>query len=578
MSSNKKRQSLLQMGLFLGIVVFVNILANARLGNFALYRTVDLTEEKRFTLTEGTKNLLRELDEVVYVKVLLDGKLPAELKRLRASTIDILDDFRGMSALVDYDFENPLEGKTEQVNARMEQLSKEGMSPMSFTVVKGAQRDDTPVFPYAIVNYKGRNFSVNLMENQDPTLSSEVVLNNAVSLLEYKLANAIQKLQQVSKPSVLFTQGHGEIIETERADFERSLRKFCNTGTIVLDSVPYINSEISALVVAKPLTAFSEKDKFKIDQYVMNGGKILWLLDMVRMDKDSLFSRPEYIPGDYQLNVEDLLFRYGVRIQPNLVLDLQCSPIWVATGKQGERQQRQPIAFPYHILTVSNADHPVSKSVAPVNMLFASTIDTAVRTKTPVKKSVLLTTTPRTRLQYLPVRLSLDFLRYIDPVKFDKGPQVLAVALEGTFPSMYENRITPEMQSGLTQLGQTYKNVSSPTRQIVVADGDVAKNKYLKTRDQVIPLGYNEVENFFYANKEFLQNAVEYLLDQNGIIAARGKEVRLRMLDTTRAQGEKSWWQFVNIVFPLLILGIFGSIYGWWRKRRYAGVEKVEKS
>ncbi|MDX2069760.1 MAG: gliding motility-associated ABC transporter substrate-binding protein GldG [Haliscomenobacter sp.] len=572
MSKSKKTQSLLQMGLFLGIVVFINILANARLGNFALYRSFDLTEEKRFTLTDGTKNMLRNLDEVVYVKVMLDGKLPAELKRLRASTIDILDDFRGQSALIDYDFENPMAGKPEQVNARMEQLRKEGMFPMSFTVVKGAQRDDTPVFPYAVVNYKGRAYPVNLMENQDNTQSPDVVLNNAVSLLEYKLANAIQKLQEANKPNVVFTMGHGELGEYERADFEGSLRKFCNTGTLVLDSVTSINPEISALIVAKPLRPFSEKDKFKIDQYVMGGGKILWMLDMVRMDKDSLFAHPEYIPGDYQLNLDDLLFRYGVRVQPNLVLDLQCSQIWVATGKQGSRQQRQPIPFPYHILTLSNPDHPVSKSVAPVNMLFASTIDTAIRTKTSVKKTALLSTTPRTRLQYLPARLGLDFLRYIQPDKFNKGPQVVAVALEGTFPSMYENRLTPEMESGLTQLGLQFKSVSAPTRQIVVSDGDVAKNKYLPTREQVVPLGYSDAENFIYANKEFLQNAVEYLLDKNGIIAARGKEVRLRMLDTTRAQEEKTGWQVVNIVFPLILIGIFGFGYGWWRKRRYARV------
>ncbi len=572
MSKSKKTQSLLQMGLFLGIVVFINILANARLGNFALYRSFDLTEEKRFTLTDGTKNLLRNLDEVVYVKVMLDGKLPAELKRLRASTIDILDDFRGQSALVDYDFENPMAGKPEQVNARMEQLRKEGMFPMSFTVMKGAQRDDTPVFPYAVVNYKGRAYPVNLMENQDKTLSPDVVLNNAVSLLEYKLANAIQKLQEANKPNVVFITGHGELGEFERADFEGSLRKFCNTGTLVLDSVTSINPEVSALIVAKPLRPFSEKDKFKIDQYVMGGGKILWMLDMVRMDKDSLFAHPEYIPGDYQLNLDDLLFRYGVRVQPNLVLDLQCSPIWIATGKQGTQQQRQPIAFPYHILTLSNPDHPVSKSVAPVNLLFASTIDTAIRTKTSVKKTALLSTTPRTRLQYLPARLGLDFLRYIQPDKFNKGPQVVAVALEGTFPSMYENRLTPEMQSGLTQLGLQFKSVSVPTRQIVVSDGDVAKNKYLPAREQVVPLGYSDADNFIYANKEFLQNAVEYLLDKNGIIAARGKEVRLRMLDTTRAQEEKTWWQVVNIVFPLILIGVFGFGYGWWRKRKYARV------
>jgi ABC-2 type transport system permease protein len=569
MQRTKKAQSLIQLALFAGIVIFLNILANARLGDRSLYGAIDLSEDKRFTLTQGSKNLLRNLDEVVYVKILLDGELPAPLKRLRSATQDMLDDFRARSTYIDYDFENPSQGSAQQANVRMENLRKEGIFPMTFTVVKKGNREDKTIYPFAVVNYKGRSMPVNLMENQIPGESDEVALNNAVSLLEYKLANAIQKLQQPAKPNVVFIDGHGELPGPEIADFERSLQQQqYNTGRLVLDSVLAIDAQISALVVAKPLRPFSEQDKFKIDQYIMNGGKVLWMLDMVRMDLDSLRRGPEYLPPPYELNLEDLLFRYGVRLQPNLVLDLQCTPIFVATGQQGSQQQQQPIPFPYHILGLASPAHPVSKAVGPVSLQFASSIDT-IRTKTPVQKTIILHTSPRTRVQYLPVRMGLEFLRYIDEKKFDKGIMPLGVALEGEFSSMYENRLSENMAEGMQKLGLQYKSRSPRTRQIVIADGDVGHNKYLPARDQIVPLGYSQVENRFYANRALLLNAVEYLLDQNGIIAARGKNVQLRLLDTAKAQSEKGKWQLLNLGLPILLLLLFVFGYGRWRRWRY---------
>jgi ABC-2 type transport system permease protein len=315
-----------------------------------------------------------------------------------------------------------------------------------------------------------------------------------------------------------------------------------------------------------------DKDKFKIDQYVMNGGKVLWLLDKVAVNLDSLRGRSAYYPNEYDLNLDDLLFRYGIRIQPNLVLDMQCSRIPLATGMVGNAPQFDYFPYPYHLIVAPRANHPVAKSLGVVNLLYASTIDTDVEVRTALEKTVLLESSPNSRLQYLPVKMDFEFLRYdMDPSKFNKPPQPLAMLLEGVFPSPYENRVTEGMLAGLRELGMEYKAVSEPTRMIVVSDGDIAKNRVNLAQQSFSPLGYNEFERYLFANKDFLLNAIEYLIDDAGVIEARGKEVRLRLLDTTRASQEKSFWQMLNIGLPLVFLGIFGLAYNGLRRRRFGG-------
>lgn len=571
-TNNRKAQSLLQLLLFAGVLLFLNILANARIGGRALYAAVDMTEEQRYTLTGATRNLLENLDDVVYVKVLLEGDFPAGFKRLQAATRDVLDDFRSASGYIEYEFEDPGAGTTEQVNQRREQLSKDGVNPINLRVKGVEGTSEKLIYPYAVIYYKNRNFIVNLLENEMPGVPPEVTLNNSVGLLEYKLANAIQKLQLARKPNIVFTSGQGELNPMETADLEKSLREFYETGRVNLDSVVSIGPEAAALIIAKPTLPFSEKNKFKIDQYIMGGGKVLWLLDKVAVSLDSLRGRQNYYPNEYDLNLDDMLFKYGLRIQPDLVLDIQCSTIPLATGMVGNAPQFDYFRYPYHLVVAPQSNHPVVKSLGAVNLLYASSIDTSVQTKTGVEKTVLLQSSRNTRVQLIPVEMNFDFLRYdLDPTKFDQGPRVLALALEGVFPSVYENRVTASMLDGLNQLGLEFRPQSEPTRMIVVSDGDVAKNKINPSNQSFSPLGYNEFDRFLFANKDLLLNSLEYLLDDNGVIAARGKEVRLRLLDTVRAKQESAFWQLLNIGLPLAFLAAFGLLYNWVRRRRFAG-------
>ena len=562
--------ALVQWLIFLGILIALNILANSRFGNVALYGRLDLTEEKRFTLTEGTRDLLRDLDEVVYVQVLLEGEMPASFKRLRLATREILEDFRARSTRIEFSFENITEGDPEEVNQRTQELAQVGIVPRQIRVQEGTEFRQQLIYPVAVVNYKGRSLPVNLLENDNPTLDDEIDLNNSVALLEYKLANAIEKLQNPLKRNVLFTTGHGELGPRQTADLEASLNSYYNTGRLLLDSLTAIREGVDALIIAKPTRPFSERDKFKIDQYVMNGGKVLWLIDPLRIDLDSLSGRKDYVPVPYELELDDLLFRYGIRLEPNLVLDLQNTRIPLATGMTGDGPQLERFPYPYHVVTTFNGTHPVIKGLGPVNLFYPATLDTTVRAKYPLTKTVLVESTENTRLQYAPVRMNFEFLRYgLDEAKFNSGVQPMGMLLEGTFSSLYENRVTDDMMAGLDSLGQPFRAQSPPSAMLVIADGDVAENPVGGPNQEIRPLGYNPFEQYTFANKDLLMNAVEYMLDEGGIIEARGKEVRLRLLNTAKAKREKTTWQFVNIALPLVFLGLVGAGYTYWRRRRY---------
>jgi len=536
------------------------------------YTSLDLTEEKRFTLTDATQRALEDVDDPIYVRVLLMGKFPAGFKRLQKSTIEMLDDFRSETGYLEYIFEDPSAGTVEQINEMRENLRKDGIVPTRFRFKDVDETTEQFIYPWAIFSYKGRTKAVNLLEAQSPGIHPEEVLNNSVSLLEYKFADAIQKLKAERRPVIAFTMGHEELAGNQTASLEQELRTFANTGRLHLDSVIQVQSEIDVIIVAKPRTAFSEKDKFKLDQYIMNGGKVMWLIDRLNASLDSMQFRSSYVPPDYPINLEDILFRYGVKIEPNLVLDLECTRIPQVVGSAGGQAQVDLMPWFYHPIVAPNSTHPVVKSLDRVNLFFPSSIDTTVTTRTPVKKTVLLQSSQYSRLQYNPVRLNFEILRYEpDPTKFNKGFQPVAVLLEGVFPSLYENRVPQSMLDGLKQLNQEYKNRSVANRMIVVSDGDIAKNRYAQDSNEIRPLGYNRYERRLFANKQFLINAIEYLLNSDGVIEARGREVKLRLLDTVKAQAEKTKWQLFNIGLPLLFLLIFGLGYVYLRRRKYTG-------
>ncbi len=564
-SKGSAEEQWIQLGVVLAIIILLNIVAS-----FIFFR-LDLTGDKRFTLTPNTKKLVKEVKDIISIQVLLEGEYPAGFKRLQASTKEMLDDFRALNKNINYEFVNPNEGTTKEINGLREKLKEQGIVPTNLRVKENDKTEDLIIYPYAIVNYGLSKRIVNLLESNQPGTSPEVVLNNSVALLEYKFANSIKKLLGNERKNVLILTGHRELEAFETQDFENALRKNYEVYRASLDTIGLIPKEISLIVIARPRTAFTEQEKFKIDQFVMYGGKILWMVDRLAVGLDSL-RRPgaSYVPYDYELNIEDQLYKYGARIQPNLVLDMECSRIPLQTGVMGNTPQYDLFPWYYYPIIAPKSNHPIVKSLDRVNFYFPSSIDT-IQTKTAVKKTILLTSSRYSREQFTPVRLNLEILRYDpEPSKFNKSYMPVAVLLEGSFPSLFQNRLNKEMEDGLKLLGKSFKAESVPTRQIVIGDGDLGRNAFNPNTGEMRPAGYNPYEQRAFANKAFLVNCVEYLVDGEGIMAARSKEVKLRLLDGVKVKEEKSFWKLINIFVPILIVGLFGLGYNYWRRRKYS--------
>lgn len=564
MSRSRRSQALLQFVFFCGILLFVNVLAGI------FYAQADLTGDRRYTLAQPTKQMLRDLKERVYVEVLLDGEFPAGFKRLQTATREMLEDMRSQNGLIEYNFEDPLRGSREDVQGRQQALREVGIEPMTIDIKETGQSVKRSVFPVAIFHYGSRQIPVNLIENNSPAISPEVI-NNSEKKLEYKFASAIKKLLMPAKPFILFTTGHGELTKLQTFDLERSLLQFYNTDRLVLDSVVNLTpASCALLVIAKPRTAFAEKDKFKVDQYIMQGGHVLWLIDRLNADLDSLAATGHFVPQDYPLQLEDMLFKYGIRIMPDLVMDMECSKLKLVAGKVGNQPQFELYPWYYFPTVLPVGTHPIVRNLDRVDLHFCSTIDT-IRTKTAVTKTPLIKTSRYSNLQFSPVDISFEIIRQAPkPEFFNKGPQTVGVLLEGVFASNYENRVSADMLAGLQRIGMDFRATSVPTRMLVISDGDVAANFANEDRKQWYPLGYNRNEDIAYANKDLLLNAIEYLIDPNGVVAARSKTVELRLLDTVRAQAEKPMWQALNLALPLAFLGLFGWLFNWLRRRRYA--------
>jgi ABC-2 type transport system permease protein len=562
----RKRQSLVILLLTIGTLILLNVIAQY------FYGHIDLTEEKRFTLTEPTKRFVRGLDDIVYVNVLLEGEFPAGFKRLRNATEDLLKELKSLNSNIEYNFEDPSLGPIETINERRKNLAELGVNPVNLQVVDNDQRSEQLIYPVAIVNFGTRQIIVNLLENEVAGASPEENLNNSVSLLEYKFASALQKLQIYKKPVIMFTEGQGELDTLETMDLENTLASFYNTARLNLDNIVQISPNIDLLIIAKPSLPFSEKNKFKIDQYIMKGGKVLFAIDKLGVGLDSLKNVRAFLPQEYPLNLDDMLFNYGARINPDLVLDLECTRIPLTVGQLGNKPQVELFPWFYYPLVTPEINHPIIKNLDRINFFFPASIDT-IRTKTEVKKTALLQSSKYTRFQAIPVELNFEILRYEpDPEKFNKERRNLAVLLEGNFPSLFENRVSETMQENLAELKQDFKSSSEPTKLLVISDGDMLRNPVNKSTGQYNTLGFNTFENYKFANKDFIINAIEYLLDKNGVLEARSKEVKLRLLDSVRAKDERSFWQLINIGIPLLLLVIFGLIFNALRKKKYAKI------
>lgn len=559
-------QPLLAIPIFLVIAVMANF----------FFTKFDLTDDKRFTLTKPSIEQLAKVDDVLDVTVLLEGDLPANYARLENATKELLDDFRSYSSWVEYKFENPTEGTREEVLKNVEALGKEGINPISIQIPGMSSRELKYIYPYALLNYRGRTTKINLLESMDPGMSPQAVLSKSVNLLEFKFINTISKLEASFRPLVTYTIGHDELKPLQFADLRKTLSDYYDMGGIHLDSLVSIDPKIDILLVAKPRTAFSEKDLFKLDQYVMNGGKMIWAVDIMDMSIDSIAKQrgAPYISGELPAaeGIGNLLFKYGLRVRPsNFIFDVESTRIPLQSGVQGNTPKFDLFPWYYHPIISPKSDHPIVKGLDRINMYFPTVIDTSVSVRTNLKKEVLLSSSQYTKLRPNTHRFSFDEVN-VDPkdLQYSAPEQPVAVLLEGFFPSAYRNRVTQNMANTLEQIGESFKEESVPTKMIVISDGDILKNLVDSKSKQYSPLGFNKYEKYTFANKDFMLNCIEYLMDDRGVLESRSKEIELRLLDKVRAQKEKNYWQLLNNLGPLLILFISGLIFTFVRRRKYA--------
>lgn len=547
-----------------GILIFIYILGQW------IYTSVDATEERRFTLAPATRDLLENLDEPIYIRVLLDGKFPAGFKRLQESTEDILRRFSHISPKIEYNFDNPNEGSIEEVNERRQQLATQGLIPTQLRVTDVSGASSQYIYPFAIINYGSRSIPVSLLQDDIPGADKDVIINNSISLLEYKIADGIQKIKQKGQKLIAFSTGQGELTQLQTASIEKDLRNSYAINRLNLDSVIQIPADVKVLIIAKPTQTFTEAQLFMLDQYVMNGGRLIMLLDPLIVSLDSINQNKYYIPPPADLGLDPLLFKFGARVNPDLVLDLQSTRIPMVVGMQGDKVQQELFPWYYHPLISSTSDHPITKGLDRIQLEFPSSIDT-ILTKSATRKTYLLQSSQYSRTQLTPVRLTFDILREPpDPKLFNKGPQNFAVMLEGKFESMFQNRLTSAQHEVLRKAGLEFKPTSTDAKVLVVTDGDIIKNLVNSTTGEIAPLGYNKYENTtFTGNRDFILNALEYMIDESGVLEARSKDIKLRLLNTVKANEESLRWQLINILGPLLLIMVIGLAYQFFRKKKF---------
>ena len=554
----KKNKNLIYiLATIIGLVV-INVISNA------IYGRYDLTKDKRYTLSEASKTLISNVDAPLTIDVFLEGDFPSEFRILQTEVRQFVEELQLQTNNIKVNYINPIEDETtrEQI---IGELTRAGLEPYINTDNSTGKVTQDIIFPWAFASYKDQTVKIPLLK-RSITQGLQEQINNSVQGLEYAFADGLSKLVKSKSKKIAILKGNGQLNDIYIADFLQTIRPYYNLAQFTLDSVAAnpqgtLNSlqQYDLIVAAKPSVAFSENEKLVLDQYTMNGGKSLWLTESVIMDQDSLRnSRNSGVSILRDLNLNDFFFKYGVRVNPSLVKDLFSAPIMLAIGEDSQAQL-QPIQWQYSPLAASNPNHPITKNLNLVKYDFVSPIDTL---KNGIDKTILLQSSPNSKLEGAPTSISLnDVMRSPDESTFNSGPQNLAVLLEGEFSSVYDKRVLPFKV-------KNFKAKSTPTKMVVIADGDVIKNKVIRNRPQ--ELGFDELTGKSFGNKEFLLNTINYLLDDNGLINIRAKEINIAYLDSDKIKESKGKWQFINIALPLLLLALFGFIFNYLRKRKYA--------
>ncbi len=560
-SRTMKSQNIIRLLLLLLVLVGINVVSSF------VFTRFDLTSEKRFTLSPATRNLVTNLNDVVYVKVYLDGDFPPAFKRLQNATREMLDELRAYSdGNIEYEFINPSENPDKQERNKIyQQLVDRGIQPTNLQAQNKDETSQQIIFPGAIISYLGQEIPLMLLQDQIGA-SPEQMLNNSVQGLEYGFGNSIRKLSSKLPQRIAMIDGHGEADEDQLADITRELSAFYMVERVRIEEKLEKLKGFKAIVIAGPDSAFSEKDKFIIDQFIMRGGKALWLIDGTKVNMDSLQKSDETIAIANEINLEDMLFRYGARINFDLVLDIQSAPIPVVTGYVGNRPQYTPMPWYYFPLAIPETTHPIVNNLNAVKFDFVSSID-AVGSDA-VIKTPLLTTSRFSRVFNTPARVGLSIMREEpDLNQYNMPHKNLAMLLEGNFDSNFKNRVSQQI---LSDSLIAYKDRSVANRMIVVGDGDVIKNGVKKSTGGIIPLGMDRYSGQVYGNKNFILNCIDYLCDDSGLMTVRSKELKLRLLDKTRVEETLVQWKIINTAGPVLLISIFGIIKFYRRRKKYA--------
>ena len=553
----KNKSNIKTIVVLLLILIVLNVVGNR------MYQRFDLTQDQRYTLSDSALNTIKDVDSPIMVDVFLDGDFPSEYRRLQTETRQLLEEFSLYNSEVKFNFINPLENEKTK-DANIQQLIDRGLEPLQLSVKESGKSSQALIFPWALASYNDQTVKIPLIKNTIGA-SVEETVTNSVQNLEYAFAEGFKKLVTPKSKKIAILKGNGELSDGYLFDFVSSLREHYFLAPFTLDSVAKNPKNtlkaiqyFDLIIVAKPTEPFTEEEKYVLDQYTMNGGKSLWLTESIIMDKDSLYNdsgRAVAVMRD--LNLNDFFFKYGVRINPTIVNDLYSAPIWLAIG-EGSQAQFQPVQWQYSPLAGANPYHPITSNLNLVKFDFASPIDTL---KNSVNKTILLRSSDLTKLDGVPKEISLDMVTQDPkPETYTKGPQTLAVLLEGEFTSVYHNRIKPFPLS-------EEKSESVTTKMIVISDGDIIKNELVKGKPQ--ELGFDRWTGKSFGNKEFLENAVNYLLNDDGLINIRNKEVVIPFLDVQKVDAERTQWQFINIALPLVFLAIFGVVFNYFRKKRY---------
>lgn len=550
----------------IGIVAIVLLVYISSFVNFRL----DLTSEKRYTLDNATKEVLSDLDDVVFIRVYLDGNLPIGFRRMRRELKELLDEFTVYGGkMIEYEFIDPLASvdKAER-DAFVRDLYDRGLEPTN--IQERDPRGGTTqraVFPGAIVSYKGKEQVVNLLRN-NPALSGEENINISVQGFEYSLVSTILALKPDELPKLAFVHGHGQLDELETGDIAQELVKQFEVHRVILGGEVGGLNPYSVVVVAGPTERIPEEDKLVLDQYIMGGGKVLWVVDGVNVSIDSLSQGSTTLAFPNNHNLDDMLFRYGVRINPTLVQDMQSAVIPVNVALEGQDSRFVPAPWVYYPLLNAPSSHPITRNLNLILGRFVSPLDT-VGMDPNIDKQILLRTSPYSRILNVPLFINLRQIER-SPLEseFNMSHLPVAVLLEGVFPSVFTNR---PLSSFNNKRPFSFHEQSVPTKMVVISDADIIRNEVSRRPDgaYVTPLGYDRYSRQTYGNKEFIVNAINYLNDDKGLMNLRSREFKLRLLDKSKVLEHRVRWQVINLTLPSIVLLLFVGIWLYIRRKRY---------